>query len=233
MREERYVVQRPVTETAYQPQVQTVMRPVTQCQTRYVDQGCYVDQWRVRPRCERARSCLAPATQVVDPLTGIVQAQRGGLAWTSGYTPSQQVVQRVWRPNVVAQQFNTVSYCPEQVTVQVPVQVCKMVAEEQVRQVPVQGAHGAGRVRAESAGANLPASGRTCAAAGSGPGLQDGDARTGPPGAGTTCRMVEEEKVEPYQVRVCKWVCEKQTIQVPHVVQKQVPVPTPSRFPTP
>jgi hypothetical protein len=23
---------------------------------------------------------------------------------------------------------------------------------------------------------------------------------------------------------VCKWVCEKQTIQVPHVVQKQVPV---------
>ena len=40
----------------------------------------------------------------------------------------------------------------------------------------------------------------------------------------TTCRMVEEERVEPYQVRVCKWVCEKQTIQVPHVVQKQVPV---------
>ena len=49
MREERYVVQRPVTETAYQPQVRTVMRPVTQCNTRYVDQGCYVDQVACTP----------------------------------------------------------------------------------------------------------------------------------------------------------------------------------------
>jgi hypothetical protein len=35
--------------------------------------------------------------------------------------------------------------------------------------------------------------------------------------------MVEEERVEPYQVRVCKWVCEKHTVQVPRTVMKQVP----------
>jgi hypothetical protein len=36
--------------------------------------------------------------------------------------------------------------------------------------------------------------------------------------------MVEEDRVEPYQVRVCKWVCEKHTVQVPHTVMKLVPV---------
>jgi hypothetical protein len=36
--------------------------------------------------------------------------------------------------------------------------------------------------------------------------------------------MVEEERCEPYEVRVCKWVCEKHTIQVPRVVSKQVPI---------
>ena len=38
-----------------------------------------------------------------------------------------------------------------------------------------------------------------------------------------TCKMIEEERVEPYQVRVCKWVCQKQTVQVPRVVSKDVP----------
>src|SRR3954471_9180963 len=133
MREERYVVQRPVTETVMQPRCQTVMRPVTSCTTRYVDQGCYVDQASCIPGCQTMPWLTwQPPTQVVDPSTGCVQTQRGGLAWTAGYTPARQVVQRVWRPNVVAQQVNTVSYAPEQVTVQVPVQVCKMVAEEQV-----------------------------------------------------------------------------------------------------
>ena len=109
MREERYCVQRPVTETAYQAQCQTVMRPVTTCQTRYVDQGCYVDQAVCVPGCSvrgrglagRRRRKLAIRRQASR------RYQRGGLAWTAGYTPSQQVVQRVWRPNVVAQQVSS------------------------------------------------------------------------------------------------------------------------------
>src|SRR3954462_2208223 len=139
MREERYCVQRPVTETVMQPQCQTVMRPVTTCQTQYADRGCYVDQMACVPGCPvPPLPACSPRTQVCDPLTGIAQYRPGGLVWVAGYTPTQQVVQRVWRPNIVAQQVSSVHYCPEQVTVQVPVQVCKMVTEQQVRQVPIQ-----------------------------------------------------------------------------------------------
>jgi hypothetical protein len=43
--------------------------------------------------------------------------------------------------------------------------------------------------------------------------------------------MVEEEKCEQYQVRVCKWVCEKHNVQVPRVVHKEVPVTYTYRVP--
>jgi hypothetical protein len=43
--------------------------------------------------------------------------------------------------------------------------------------------------------------------------------------------MVEEERCEPYEVRVCKWVCEKHTVQVPRTVMKQVPVTYTYRVP--
>ena len=186
MREERYVVQRPVTETAYQPQVRTVMRPVTQCNTRYVDQGCYVDQVACTPATQTLPGLAwQPATQVVDPRTGIVQVQRGGLAWTTGYVPPQQVVQRVWRPNVVAQQYNTVSYCPEQVTEQVPgAGLSHGGRGAGPSGTGANGSHDPGRGRSQSAGSNLPPGCRTRAAAGSGPSLPHGHRRASPPGAG-------------------------------------------------
>ena len=192
MREERYCVQRPVTETAYQPQCQTVMRPVTTCQTQYVDHGCYVDQAVCVPGyATLPRLAWAPPTQVCDPQTGIVQYQRGGLAWTAGYTPSQQVVQRVWRPNVVAQQVSSVHYCPEQVTVQVPVQVCKMVTEQQVRQVPIQ----VTRMVQEECVRKVPYQ---------------------------TCRQVTERVPRQVPVQVCRMVTEEQVRQVPVTTCKMV-----------
>src|SRR5262249_42885076 len=114
-------------------------QPVTTCTTRYVDQGCYADQVSVIPGTPTFPTLRwVPATQTCDPTTGLVQYRPGGLAWVSGQTPATQVVQKVWRPNVVAQQIPVTQYVPQQVAENVPVQVCKYVAEEQVRQVPVQ-----------------------------------------------------------------------------------------------
>jgi hypothetical protein len=233
MREERYCVQRPVTETAYQAQYQTVLRPVTNYTTRYVDQGGYVDQaYCVPGTASFPRLGWTPATQSVDPQTGIVQVTRPGLAWTTAYTPPQQLVQRVWRPNVVAQQVASVSYCPEQVAVQVPVQVCKMVTEQQVRQVPVQTT----RMVQEECVRKVPY--QTCRQVTERVPRQvavqvckmvtQEQVRQVPV---VTCKMVEEERIEPYQVRVCKWVCEKHTVQVPRVVTKDVPVTYTYRVP--
>jgi hypothetical protein len=218
-------VQRPVTETAFQQQLQTVMRPVTTYSCRYVDQGCYVDQAVCVPGTQSwPRLTWAPPTQTCDPATGIVQVTRPGLAWTTSYTPPTQMVQRVWRPNVVAQQVANVSYCPQQVAVQVPVQVCKMVTEQQVRQVPVQ----VTRMVAEECVRKVPY--QTCRQVTEHVPRQvavqvckmvcQEQVRQVPV---VTCKMVEEERVEPYQVRVCKWVCEKHTVQVPRTVMKQVP----------
>ena len=141
-----------------------------------------------------------PPTQVCDPLTGIAQTQRGGLVWTAGYTPSQQVVQRVWRPNVVAQQVSTVSYCPEQVTVQVPVQVCKMVTEEQVRQVPVQVC----RMVQEEYVRKVPY--QTC---------RQVVERVPRQEAVQVCRMVTEEQVRQVPVTTCRMVQEEKRRAVP------------------
>jgi hypothetical protein len=223
MREERYCVQRPVCETSYMQQCRTVMRPVTTCRTDYCDQGCYVDQVACVPgRPTWPRLTWAPATTVVDPMTGIPQVQRGGLVWAAGYTPSQQVVQRVWRPNVVARQVPVVQYVPERVVENVPVQTTRMVTEQQVRQVPVQVC----RMIQEEQVRKVPY--QTCRQVVERVPRQvavqvtrmvcEEQVRQVPV---TTCRMVEEERVEPYQVRTCKWVCEKQTVQVPRVVTRQ------------
>ena len=141
----------------------------------------------------------------------MVQVQRGGLAWTPATTPSQQVVQRVWRPNVVARQVQQVHYCPEQVTVQVPVQVCRMVTEQQVRQVPVQVC----RMVQEEHVRKVPYT--TCRQViervprqVAVQGLPHGDRGAGPPGAGDHVPHGRGRARRAVQVRVCKWVCEKQ-----------------------
>ena len=139
MREERFVVQKPVTETVQQTQYRTVMRPVTTYTTQYADQGGFQDVVSCVPGCRSwPRLAWQQPVQTCDPMTGAVTTTRGGLAWTQTETPARQVVNRVWKPNIVAVQVPQTGYVAEQVAECVPVQVCKMVAEEQVRQVPVQ-----------------------------------------------------------------------------------------------
>jgi hypothetical protein len=136
-REEAYTVMKPVYETAYRTEYRTVLQPVTTCRTQYVDQGCYAEQMVMKPGLPITRLSWQSATCAVDPVTGQTVYQRPGLYWTQ--TPrGQYEVQRVWQPNVVAQQVQQTSYVPQTVAQQTPMQVCKMVAEQCVRKVPVQ-----------------------------------------------------------------------------------------------
>ena len=136
-REESYTVLKPVYETAYRTECRTVYQPVTTCQTQYVDQGCYVDQVVMKPSWPATRLTWQSASSAVDPLTGQTVYRRPGLYWTQ--TPGGTYeVQKVWRPNVVAQQVQQTSYVPQTVTQQVPMQVCKYMPEQVVRKVPVQ-----------------------------------------------------------------------------------------------
>jgi hypothetical protein len=136
-REETYTVMKPVYETAYRTECHTVLQPVTTCRTQYVDQGCFAEQTVLKPGWPATRLAWQSGACTVDPATGQTVYQRPGLYWVQ--TPrGQYEVQKVWHPNVVAQQVQQTSYVPQTVTQQVPVQTCRYVPEQVVRKVPVQ-----------------------------------------------------------------------------------------------
>src|SRR6478735_2954635 len=74
----------------------------------------------------------------VDPATGVAAYQRGGLNWVAEQGPATVTVARAWQPHVVAQQIPQTTYVQRIVTRKVPIQVARLVNEEQVRRVPVQ-----------------------------------------------------------------------------------------------
>ena len=127
-REEAYTVMRPVYETAYRTEYHTVYQPVTTYRTQYVDQGCYAEQMVLKPCWPGTRLAWQSGGCAVDPVTGQTVYQRAGLYWVQ--TPrGEYEVQRVWRPNVVAQQIPQTCMVPQTVAQQVPMQVCKYVPE--------------------------------------------------------------------------------------------------------
>lgn len=136
-REECYTVMRPVYETSCRTEYHTVMQPVTTLQTRFVDRGCFAEQMVLKPGLPATRLTWQSAGCAVDPATGQTVYQRPGLYWSQ--TPrGRYEVQRVWQPNVIAEQVPQVSYVPQTVARQIPVQVCKYVPERVVRKVPYQ-----------------------------------------------------------------------------------------------
>ena len=136
-RDESYTVMRPVYETAYRTECHTVLQPVTTYLTQYVDQGCFHEQTVLKPALPVTRLAWQSGTCAVDPVTGQTVYQRAGLYWVQ--TPRTECeVQKVWCPNVVAQQVPQTTYVPQTVTQQVPMQVCKYVPEQVCRKVPVQ-----------------------------------------------------------------------------------------------
>ena len=91
-----------------------------------MDQGTFVDQQVVTPGPVRNRLRWLPRRCAVDPVTGASSYNRGGLAWVPEQAPAQVTVNRVWAPNVVAQQIPQTTYVQRIVTRKVPVQVCRV-----------------------------------------------------------------------------------------------------------
>ncbi|NLF08227.1 MAG: hypothetical protein GX594_09640, partial [Pirellulaceae bacterium] len=104
---------------------------------RYVDQGCYAEQLVLKPGWPRNQLKWQSAGCTVDPLTGQTVYQRAGFYWVPTQSGRYEV-QKVWQPNVVAQQVQKTCYVPQTVAEQVPHQVCKYVPEQVVKKVPYQ-----------------------------------------------------------------------------------------------
>jgi hypothetical protein len=137
-REEVYLVQKPIYETAYRTEYTTKMVPYTTYRTETVDQGCYVDQQICVPGRTSYRLAYQPPVCLVDPTTGVSTSQGGGWAWVAAQAPSRVKVQRVWKPNVVQRQVAVTCHKQEVTAHRVPYKTCKYVTERHVRQVSVQ-----------------------------------------------------------------------------------------------
>ena len=134
-------------------------------------------------------------------------------------------VNRVWQPNVVAQQVQQVQYVPQTVTEQVPVQVtsyrpeqvvqkvpyqtCRIVQQEMVRKVP----YTVSRPVTQHVDRKVPVQVTRM--------VTEEQVRRVPY---QTCRMVQEERVEQVPVQVCRMEAYEETVRIPHVVEKRIPV---------
>lgn len=137
IRERHYTVQKPVEQTSYRTTYRTVYKPQVSYRTRYVDRGGWVDQTTIVPGWRYPRLGWQPATQVVDPRSGVTTYYRGGLSWATVQRPDRAVVHRSWKPNVVAEAVPYTSYVAETVAEQTPVTTYKMITEHRVEKIPV------------------------------------------------------------------------------------------------
>jgi hypothetical protein len=222
-REEAYTVLRPVYETC-RTETYTVMRPQTVCQTQMVDQGGFVEQTVMKPEAPATRLRWMSGTCAVDPGTGQTVYQRAGLYWVQVPRTTCEV-QRVWQPNVVAQQVQqtfmvpqtesrqvpvqTVRYEQEQMVRKIPVTTCRIVQEEVVKKVP----YTVLRPVEERVEQQVPV--QVCHI------VTEQQVRKIPV---TTCRMVYEERVVQKPVQVCKMAAMQETVHVQHLVEKRIPV---------
>jgi len=224
-RENRYMVQKPIYETAVRDECSTVCEPQTTYVTRYADHGCWQDYQVLKPGPVYNQPVCVPGGCSTDPCTGLTTY----IAPTTGYqqvqAPPTVQVNRVYRPNIVAEQipqttmvqkvvvrkvpFQVCRMVNEEVVQKVPVTVCRMVQEEQVRKVPVTVC----RQVVERVENKVPVT--TCKM------VAEEMVRQVPV---TTCKMVMEEHVDQVPVQVCKMVPMEETVRVPRVVEKRTPV---------
>jgi YTV protein len=221
-RDEWYTVQKPVKQLSYQTQNYTVMRPVTTSATQYVDQGCYANQMVQKPTLFRYRLKWESAKTGINPTTGQAVYQRPGLYWASNQSYE---VQKVWMPNVVAQQVPQTTYVPqtvqrqipietttyqtERVCRKVPIQVTRMVPEVQVRKVPYT-VNKPVRQRIERKVPYQVCRWET-----------EQRVRRIPV---TTCKTVYEQKEEQFPVRVCRMKPVVETVYKQYTVERRTPV---------
>ena len=118
-----YTVCRPVYETVQQEVCQTVCRPEKYLQTIQVCTG----HWEERP---------VPAPPPCAPATCAPATCAPAACAPAACCPPQPTTCRVWVPEIQQRQVGCVRYVTEVVRKPVQVQVCRMVAEQRVTQVP-------------------------------------------------------------------------------------------------
>ena len=133
----KYVVRKPVWTTQEREERTVHYEPQVTHTTRYVDQGCWQTQNVYHPGRVTNRLRWMSAANTVDPVTGVIAYQPGGLVWAAQQGPGHYTAHRVWKPNVVAVQTPQTTYVRKVVVRKVPVQVCNYVDEQREERIPV------------------------------------------------------------------------------------------------
>jgi hypothetical protein len=133
----RYVVRKPVYETAERDENHVTYEPQTTYRTEYEDRGQWEEQQVCQPGVVVNRPVYTPPSWVVDPVTGLMYLQPGGYTVVAEQTPSQLVTQRTWKPMVVEVQKPQTTYVQKVVTRKVPYQTLKYVDEVQEERTPI------------------------------------------------------------------------------------------------
>ena len=220
-------------ETAERDQYSTVVEPQTTYVTRYVDQGGFEDQQIVRPGPVYCQKVCVPGGCYDRSLHGIEHVHRADHGLPQVQAPATVQVNRVYKPNIVAEQIPQTCYVQKVVVQKVPVQVCRMVTEEQVSQsadhrLP----HGARRTSPEGSGPRSAVRSSNewktkcpCKPAAWSPKNRSAKCRSppaawSPKSASNKCRC-----------KCCRMVAEEQTVRQPVCVEKRVPVTYTYRVP--
>lgn len=137
-RDEQVIVRKPVTETRMQTENVTVYRPVTVNETQYVPGVSSVQGWGVAQAPASTSLEWQRRGYVYNPATGQFVWQRPGFHWVAN--PGSQVLfpQQTLVPTVTPQVVQRTSMIPETITQQKPVTVTSYVDEVTTRRVPVE-----------------------------------------------------------------------------------------------
>ena len=227
MHERQHVVRRAVNETVMQQQCVTAMEPVTTYRTQLVDQGGFVDSSTFVPGRTTNRIAWVPRGVATDNATGQVFKHHAGFHCVPTTTPGAIVTQRIYVPNVVAQQIPQTTLMPRQVMQEVPVNVTRYQDEVVKEQVPVQvqKIEQCEEVREYPVTVNKPVTERVVNRI---PVQKvryekEEHVRHIPV---QTQRIEYEDREEPYEVRTCRMETEVKTVQVPVTVRKVTPYTT-------
>ena len=217
-REQDYLVRKPVTRTYMETENLTSYQPVTIRETGYVPGATVTDQLVLSTGRNRLR-WLRPGTYV-DPVNGSAQFKRAGLHWV----PDQQLeLQSRVSPTWHLQQVERTAYRPETVRVRRPVQTTEYVDQVETRRVPVNVTKTSREIMVTRTPVQVrkPVVNVT---------TQQVPVREVKYREEVLVRRVpvtetkyqRVERVEPYEVEVCKWVAETKDVVVPRVVRRRV-----------
>ena len=217
-RDQQYLVKKPVTKTYLQAENVTRLKPVTIREKQCVEGATLSSEFVFETGRNRLR-WLRPGTYV-DPATGQIGFKRAGLHWV----PDQQLALRSKvAPAVFEQEVERTIFTPERIQVQRPVQLTQYVDQIETRKVPVQVSKTSREIlvtRTPVTVSKPVTSIKTQRVPVREVKYREEVLVRRVPITETSYQRVEQ--VEPYEVEVCKWVAETKEVKVPRVVRRRV-----------